>query len=381
MHKSMLSQKGHDDKKRPTQRSLLRRMLSLCKRLVRWVLKRMTRPVSFCIQWAGTKNDSIGLLSLLFSSKSFLRECRGVLHGSWKHKVESRSAEAALYTFRRNVHGLEKGLLMRPRRKVFALDYIEDTVRYYCRVVRQADCRDADDPDCLRWGYDVLRQYFEACKEHPVINNARRLFEASPHAFNGETVEYVPARFHRAMSPSVRYEDLLRLARERRSVRWFQPKPVPRDLIDKAIEVARFSPSACNRQPFEFRVFDKPELVQQVASTPMGTKGFADNIPVIVVVLGSLEAFFSERDRHLIYIDGSLATMAFVFALETLGLSSCCINWPEIESKEMKMAQLLGLQPHERPIILIAVGYPDPEGLVASSHKKSLSDLRTYNCE
>ncbi len=69
---------------------------------------------------------------------------------------------------------------------------------------------------------------------------------------------------------NVSIEDLDQLAWRRRSVRWYQDKPVPREVIDRAIEVAKLSPSACNRQPFEFRVFDDPKLAKEVVLSPAG---------------------------------------------------------------------------------------------------------------
>ena len=156
-------------------------------------------------------------------------------------------------------------------------------------------------------------------------------------------------------------------------------KPVPREMIDRAIAVAALSPSACNLQPFEFRVFDDAELTREVASIPTGTVGFGHNFPVVVALIGKLHAWPSEPDRHLIYIDASLAAMAFLLALETQGLSSCCLNWPDLEPQECRLAKLLGLEPDERVIILIALGYPDPEGLVAYSQKKPLAELRSFN--
>jgi len=177
----------------------------------------------------------------------------------------------------------------------------------------------------------------------------------------------------------VEYEDFLRLSRRRRSVRWFLPDSVPRELLDKALTAAAEAPSACNRQPFEFRIFDDPGRVAEVAALPMGAGGFAHNIPVLVVVTGRLSAFFHPRDRHVIYIDGSLAAMGFMLALETLGLSSCAINWPDIPERERAMAEALDLAPDERPVLLMAVGFPDPEGEVACSRKQSLDHLRSYD--
>jgi nitroreductase len=80
------------------------------------------------------------------------------------------------------------------------------------------------------------------------------------------------------------------------------------------------------------------------------------------------------------YIDASLAAMQFMLALETLGLASCPINWPDVESLEQQMAVALDLPWHLRPVMLIALGYPDPTGGVPFSAKKpSESLLRMSN--
>ncbi len=108
----------------------------------------------------------------------------------------------------------------------------------------------------------------------------------------------------------------------------------------------------------------------------MGVKGYADNIPMLLISVGFLDAYFDERDRHLIYIDASLANMSLMLALETLGLSSCPINWPDIEHLERKMEKLLNLKKFQRPIMCIAVGYPHPDGKVAYSEKRNIKKLK-----
>lgn len=281
-----------------------------------------------------------------------------------------------MYSLRRNIHRIEKGLVMRPRRPVFAVDYIEETAAAYSRAASQHP--DQAGPDELRWARDVLHTYFGATEEHPAISAARAQFNTN----SGPSYQPELAPYCRDLSttPSVTYEDLYALARRRRSVRWFEQKPVPRDLIDKAVRVAIQAPSACNRQPYQFRIFDDPELTRRIAAIPMGTAGFSDNIPALAVVVGDLSAYADERDRHVIYIDGSLAAMSLLLALESLGLSSCCINWPDIASKELAMRELLDLRVDERVIMLIAIGYPDPDGLVPYSQKKPVSNACVYNC-
>jgi len=153
---------------------------------------------------------------------------------------------------------------------------------------------------------------------------------------------------------------------------------VPRDLIDQALLVARQSPSACNRLPYSFVIFDDPDRVQEIASIPFGTAGFRDNIPSLVVVVGHLSHFFSARDRHTIYIDASLATMSFLLALETLGLSSTIINWPELAPLDYQVKKKIGLLESDRVVMMVAVGFPDLESHVPFSAKKELDTFRVF---
>ena len=308
------------------------------------------------------------------------RELQAVLAGKVKHLDEARKTKSNYFMLVRNTHRLEKGLLMRPRRDVFASEYIRETVDCYIGV-KNGTPEYADESQ-MKWSKDVLNAYFAVVKSHPIVDAEKAKFlESLGNAVPVNREETLFTPYYRQVSDfsSVTYEEFYKLNRQRRSVRWFLNKPVPRDLIDKAILAAIQAPSACNRQPFSFRILDDPELVDKATALPMGTKGYAYSIQTFIVIVGSLEAYFDERDRHLIYIDASLANMSLMLALETLGLSSCPINWPDIEEREVKMSKFLQLEPYERPIMCIAVGYPDPEGMVAFSEKRSLNKIRRYN--
>lgn len=342
--------------------------------------ERIIRQIRRLILELVAKSGFLCSVYYAFRSGSFRREHRGVLYGGLKHLKEARDPSAYRYILRRNIHLLEKGLLMRTRRDAFALDYIEETVACYTRTFEfgRASPELVSELE-LQWASDVLARYFEVAGPHPTVDRLRDRFGAVRATAPKRGPTAVPYARGDAVPSPVEYENLLELARRRRSVRWFLEKPVPREMIDRALAVAALSPSACNLQPFEFRVFDDPELTQMITAIPTGTGGFGHNIPAIVVLIGQLHAWFGEEDRHLIYIDASLATMAFLFALETQGLSSCCLNWPDLKPQECKMTGLLGLDPGERVIMLIALGYPDPQGLVAYSQKKPLSELRRFN--
>jgi nitroreductase len=315
---------------------------------------------------------------------AFKRENYAVLAGKVKHIRETRSNNGNYYLLVRNTHRLEKGLLMVPRRAIFAKDYIEETIDSFEGICKLHN-HDNSNPQ-LKWFEDVISEYFIHIASNDIyIENLGKRFRliVSEHSsiHSDSSTKSIPYRRLAENRSSISFEEYYKLAKQRRSVRWFLKKSVPREIIDKAILAANQSPSACNRQPFEFRIIDDADLLKKVVKYPMGTTGYGHSIPVMVVVVGNLDAYFDERDRHVIYIDASLASMSMMLALETLGLSSCAINWPDIDDRERKMANFLNLEPHQRPIMCMGLGYPDPEGLVAFSEKRNLQQIRKYNFE
>jgi len=351
----------------------LLRELNLWRKVAKWVRRRWENNRYWAAKIVRRSDWLIALYYML--EGTFAWEQRATFELQVQADTRLNDLQASKYQLRRGVHRLEKGLIMRPRRDVFGEDYIGATVAYFARVQQEA----TGDPT-VDWARDVLTEFFQAAAvgKSTIIDNARTAFKKTSSPATppqGDSRPYV-----RDTSPlRIRIEDMQALAQRRRSVRWYTPTPVPRQVIDKAIDVARLSPSACNRQPFAFRIYDDPALVQQVSAIPMGTRNFAHNFPCVCVLVGDMNAFSAIRDRHVPYIDASLAAMAFQFALEVQGIGSCSINWPEMPEREKQMQDLLSLRPTERPIMLISLGYPDPSGMVPFSEKKPLDEIRNYN--
>jgi nitroreductase len=300
-----------------------------------------------------------GFLSALYYfvlSGAFRRENRAVAAGLAASRRELRRQGYSMYFLRQNAHRIEKGLIMKARRAVFAANYILATVRAFARFTAALPEGGAAEAD---WLWSVLNDYFNATGDHRAIEKP----------FSASNLDVRPVTF----------EEFRALALLRKSVRWYLQKPVPRELIDKAIGVAGLAPSACNRQPITFHVFDDPHTIARVSALAGGAEGFSQNFPALVVVTGQLRAYFNEQDRHIIYIDGSLATMSFIHALLSMGVASCIINWPDVAQRDRRMSRLLALKSDERVVLLISLGYPDPGGLVPFSQKKAPESMRVYN--
>lgn len=342
-------------------------------------LKQYEAQLSLAWLRALSRSTLLRRIHYAFFSDAFDREARAVVGGHLQHEENQSGAESVNYFLRRAIHRIEKGLIMQPRRDVFAVDYITQTVESY-----RDSLAGTVDRDEVSWAHDVLKSYFETTSNHPVIDAARSVFQQLPSPYScASSLRHPDAGrvpFGAYMqAPPVDYSAFSELCMRRRSVRWYQDRPVPRDIIDNAVAMAVQSPSACNRQPYKFVIFDDPASVAQVAELPMGVAGFSHNFPAMVAVVGRLRAYPHVRDRHVIYIDGALAAMSFMFALETQGVASCSINWPDIPEREHAATRLLKLAPDERIVMFISVGYAAEEGLVPYSQKLSLEEARVYS--
>lgn len=361
-------------------KNLARKLLpTRSKQILRGLLGKWDVFLTRCFSTAWVlAHPRLASLFYAFFSSQFDREHLAILAGkkAYRYKLGPSNTSPLL---RRNIHRIEKGLCMSPMRPVFAEDFIVETVNCFVQLQSQQQVCQTE----LTWANDVLKAYFSVVSSTPITDQARVIF-AQQAAFYPEPdpldvvniASHTPYARHLGHHSDVSVEQFHSLCLQRRSVRWFLPQSVDDELLNQAIMTASFAPSACNRQPFSFYVANDATLAAEVASFAGGTRGFADNIPCLLVVVGDLSAYPSERDRHVIYIDGALAAMQLMLALETLGLSSCPINWPDLDVPEQRMAKKLNLLPFQRPVMLLAVGYAKPDGMIPYSQKKTVDVLR-----
>lgn len=312
-----------------------------------------------------SKSSVIRFFYYNFFNFSFNREKRAVLHGKLHHlKNTIKEKDVGRFILVRNIHKIEKGLSMSPLRNIFALSYIKETVDIFNSLRSENDKQ-------IQWANDVLSEYFKTVSHNKFIKNLYQNFKPIK---EDNKKPYISSS---RVKSKITFEDFEILCKRRRSVRWYSDRKVNIKDVYKAIKTSGLSPSACNRQPFRYVIIKDEKIKIFASKIPMGTVGWAENIPLFCVIVGDLSAYFDERDRHVIYIDSSLAAMSFALGLETLGLSSCMINWPDIEKRERKMEKILNLNKYERPIMCMSVGYSLDDGKIPFSEKKEISNLIT----
>ncbi len=143
----------------------------------------------------------------------------------------------------------------------------------------------------------------------------------------------------------------------RRSVRKYQGREVPEEVITKVLRAAMAAPSAGNQQPWHFVVVRDKGLLEALASVSPYT-GMTREAPVAIVVCGDLNL---EQRKGFWVQDCSAATQNLLLAAHALGLGAVwCGLFPREERVQATRA-LLGLPDHIVPLALVPMGYPAEE--------------------
>ena len=158
-------------------------------------------------------------------------------------------------------------------------------------------------------------------------------------------------------------KELLQVIYRRRSIRSFQRKPIPKDVLNAILEAGRLAPSAHNRQPWHFIVVTKPELKRKLIFSSWNS--FMEDAGAIIVGCG----YTGEKWA---VVDVAIALENMVIAAEALGLGSCWIGY--FTESEVKKA--LKIPENLKVVAMIAIGYPaeKPE----PPPKKSLEEIVHY---
>ncbi len=176
----------------------------------------------------------------------------------------------------------------------------------------------------------------------------------------------------------------LELADRRRSVRRYAARPIEADKIRRCLEAARLAPSACNSQPWMFIVIDNPELKDQVAAATGGgvlpLNHFTRQAPVLVAVLAEQPNLSSRagaivKTKPFPLMDAAIATEHFCLQAAEEGLGTCILGWFD----EDRVRSLLNVPATSRPLLILTLGYSDPDASVPGRQRKSIEAISARN--
>jgi nitroreductase len=149
--------------------------------------------------------------------------------------------------------------------------------------------------------------------------------------------------------------------RARRNVRSYEDGPIPDADLDRILEAGRRSPSASNRQKWDFVVSTDRAQLQELSTVWQGAGHVAGSAATIVLVVPKPD---NERMGILDQYDLGQVTMAMMLAAADLGIGS---GHSAVGDQEAAR-RILGIPDDHEAAYLIAFGYPSDRPLKAIAH-------------
>jgi len=146
----------------------------------------------------------------------------------------------------------------------------------------------------------------------------------------------------------VEFMSVIEVISSRRSIRKYENKQIPKQVLDQILEAGRQSPSAMNKQPYRFVVVTKPELKKDMKSV---FSRFLDSAPVVIVGCANVNARITGKWA---VIDTTIALQNMVLAAWSLGVGSCWIG----SFNEQKTKKALKVPDDWKIVGLLTLGYP-----------------------
>ena len=160
----------------------------------------------------------------------------------------------------------------------------------------------------------------------------------------------------------------------RSSVRNFSSREVDDETLRRAVTLASFSPSVCNRQGWLVRFVRRPHT-RDLLHFQNGNRGFGEQVPVVGLITFDTRLLTSPEERNQGWIDGGIFAMSLVWALHSLGLNSCMLNMSVVNHTVNQLRCEFEIPDYELVIMMIAVEYAAPGHRVARSARRPLADI------
>lgn len=163
--------------------------------------------------------------------------------------------------------------------------------------------------------------------------------------------------------------DLYGLMMKRRSVRNFEDRPVPPEVLDRLLDAALNAPSGGNIQPMSIVVVQDPGARTELAEM-VGGQPWVKNAPVSMVfcidfyrvkkwAAGFDVEFLGEQalsSFFIAYTDVMCAAQNVVVLAESEGLGSVYVG--TIQSSIGRAREFFGMPEHVLPAMVLSLGYP-----------------------
>ena len=156
----------------------------------------------------------------------------------------------------------------------------------------------------------------------------------------------------------------------RYSFRSFVDSKIDLPKLERIITLASKTPSACNRQEWFTYIIQDKSLINEALSLQSGNRGFDKEVKNLMIICTDISAFVPGQEAYQHWIDGGMYSMSIVYAMHSIGLVSCCLNWSTDPKTDIKLRSKIKIKNSHSVLMMLAFGEPELNATVCHSKRK-----------
>lgn len=267
-------------------------------------------------------------------------------------------------------HVIEKGLVIPDHE--FRPDFAKSMVEQLVGILKEEpELEDVVSPKQIAAARTALQAYVKRHADMGLSTAADIPASVLP------TTTHLPRKAVRSVSMPTPEDAcaFTRVITSRTSLRDFRPDQSPSpEVIEQAVDIARWTPSVCNRQTWRVHYFTGP-LVQKLLALQSGNRGFGHRIPSLIIVTSDLRLFVDPIERYQAWIDGGMFAMSLLLALHSGGIGTVPLNWAVLNSRDNALRKAANIPPWERIIMMIGCGFPTQNAIATRSTRRKVCEI------
>jgi nitroreductase len=272
-----------------------------------------------------------------------------------------------------HTHTLEKGMEhfeLRP----FA---VEKTRYIMSLIKRESKYENYENKFAFINGINSLREYKKIYEEHNWINKDEYK-KVDEFLKNYSKVENQKAGAYILTKKELQNDyqiDYLKFVKSRHSTRNYKNEPIKLDDVKAAVEMAKYSASACNRQYIKLHFYPSGKMRDNVIHYALGKGGlYLDGVNTFIVTF-DVNGLSGIGERNQGYFNAGLYSTNLVNAFHSLGIGTCFIQFANSVKDEDDLKRKNEIPEYERIAVILFAGYYDEKSIFAVSPRKNVSEL------
>jgi nitroreductase len=158
----------------------------------------------------------------------------------------------------------------------------------------------------------------------------------------------------------------MEIIKARKSIRVYEDKALPKDIVESILEAAKYAPTARNLQELEYKVITNKTLMNKLSEGiaaamqkegmllkgPLDAKpDFFHSAPLLIIIT-------APKDNYWASADAGLAAQNVMLYTTSINLGSCFIGMAKLIERDKNLLKMLHIEDDMNIVAAVICGYP-----------------------